>query len=60
MVMGRRVKQSYCTSAVQRCCVPGDGLCRREVHLQMSESTVFELANKIFSENTPMEQIVYV
>lgn len=36
------------------------GLCCHEVYLEMNESTIFEVANKVFSENTFVEQIVHV
>lgn len=35
------------------------GLCCHEMYLEMNESTQFEVANKVFSENTFMEQIVH-
>lgn len=48
------IVQLLCNNSVSQ----KSGVCCNEIHLQMS--TVLEVANRIFSENTFMEQIVYV
>lgn len=51
---GNGKKKSIPQACVTPPCCGESGLCYNEVHLWMGDGTTFEVANKLFSENTFM------